>query len=173
MKAADIATRGTVKLFHVGAISIAVHVPFKVQSLKDLVAYHDLRLSTGPLHEAVRAAAERILEELRPYCIYPVKGLKKDEAYTVFCVQTPLSQASPAGTEAWLQANRRLVAAILTQEEDVERLSIQEAVESTSLYLSYYDTDLAVSHFEFSGAACIAKQHDIKAFLAKTSKKLN
>lgn len=139
-----IATRGTVKLFHVGAISIAVHVPFKAQSLQELVAYHDLCLSTGPLPQAARAAAEAIFEELRPHCIQPVKKIKEDEAYTVFCVQTPLSHVAPAGAAAWLQANCRLVAAILTQEEDMDRLSIQEAAESTALSLSYYDTDLAV-----------------------------
>lgn len=158
-----IATRGTVKLFHVGAISIAVHVPFEVPRLKDLVAYHDLRLSTGPLHEAARAAAERIFAELRPYCIHPVKNLKEDEAYTIFCVQAPLPQSSPAGAEAWLQANRRLVAAILTEEEDMERLSIQEAVESTSLSLSYYETDLAV--IDWNAALVVDEPEDFEEAL--------
>jgi hypothetical protein len=125
------------------------------------VSYHELSLSTGTLQAEVRAAAERILEELRPRCIRPVTSLKEDEAYTVFCVQAPLPREAPAaggaqgrppdprpapplGAEAWLQANRRLVAAILTQEEDVDQLSLQEAMESTGLYLSYYETDLAV-----------------------------
>jgi hypothetical protein len=141
--------RGTVKLFPVGAFSIAVHVPFDVARLEDLVAYHDPRLASGPLHDEVRAVAERIFQELRPYCVRPVKTLREDEAYTVFCVQAPLpEQEQGAGAEAWLHAHRRLVAAILTQEEDPDSLSLQEATESTSLYLSYYETDLAVINWD-------------------------
>src|SRR5947207_7217241 len=37
----------TVKLLPVGAISISVRVPFDVEKIEDLVAYHDLRFSDG------------------------------------------------------------------------------------------------------------------------------
>ena len=139
----EVLLQGTVKLFRVGAISIAVHVPFEVDRIEDLVKYHDLSLSTGPLHDEVRATAERILEELRPYCIRPVKALREDEAYTVFCIRSPLPGDS-ADAETWLHAHRREAAALLTQEEDIARLSRQEALESTGLYLSYYEHDLSV-----------------------------
>jgi len=46
--------------------------------------------------------------------------------------------------ENWLQRNRRAVAALLTQEPDIEHLSKQEADESTGRYLSYYEHDLVV-----------------------------
>jgi hypothetical protein len=46
--------------------------------------------------------------------------------------------------EAWLQSHRRQVAALLTQETDLDRLSEQEAEESTGRYLSYYEDDLVV-----------------------------
>ena len=46
--------------------------------------------------------------------------------------------------EQWLHAHRRQIAALLTQEEEVERLSKQEAEESTARYLSYYEDDLVV-----------------------------
>jgi hypothetical protein len=51
--------------------------------------------------------------------------------------------ASPSAEE-WLYDNRRQVASLLTQEIDFECLSDQEAYESTSKALSYYETDLAV-----------------------------
>jgi hypothetical protein len=189
--------RATVKLFPVGAFSIAVHVPFDVAALEDLVAYHDLSLTTGPLHAEVRAIAERVFQELRPYCIRPVKALKEDEAYTVFCVQAPLPGQAPApaesvgraylpdsqspigaelqsgrsaasapalaGAEAWLHAHRRLVAAILTQEADMDQLSLQEAVESTNLYLSYYESDLAV--IDWDAALVVDESEDFEEVL--------
>src|ERR1019366_10771582 len=46
--------------------------------------------------------------------------------------------------EQWFQAHRRQIAALLTQEEKMERLSKQEAEESTARFLSYYDNDLVV-----------------------------
>ncbi|HUT59369.1 MAG TPA: hypothetical protein VNA25_16085 [Phycisphaerae bacterium] len=139
----------TVKLFQVGAMSLAVHVPFAVDRLENLADYHSLKFATGTLEDEVRAMAVRVFEELRPYCIRPVPSLKDEEAYTVFCLNAPLPDAprrgqADRGAEAWLKANHRLVAAILTEEEDLERLSLQEARESTALYLSYYEHDLSV-----------------------------
>ena len=43
-----------------------------------------------------------------------------------------------------LHAQRRKVAALLTQEPDIDHLSNQEANESTGRYLSYYEHDLVV-----------------------------
>ena len=49
-----------------------------------------------------------------------------------------------ANAEQWFQAHRSQVAALLTQEAEGERLSKQEADESTARYLSYYDNDIVV-----------------------------
>ncbi len=161
-----------VKIFPVGAVSITVRVPFDVPTIADLVHYHDLRFTDGTtLHDAVLATAEEIRHELAPYLTRPVEQLADEEAYTVFCITSPLGSAakSPASTtplsaikageqneqihksdvehlaaEDWLDANRRQVAALLTEEPDVSHLSDQEADESTSRYLSYYDHDLVV-----------------------------
>src|SRR5436305_194433 len=69
-----------------------------------------------------------------------------DVAYTVFCMDSPLvsDDGAPLSAESWLQANRRPVAALLTQEPDIAHLSKQEADESTGRYLSYYERDLVV-----------------------------
>ena len=78
--------------------------------------------------------------------IRPIPNLEEEEAYTVFCIESPLrdKEGSPIPTERWLESHRRQVAAVLTQELDVGQLSDQEATESTSRYLSYYEDDLVV-----------------------------
>jgi hypothetical protein len=134
----------TVKLLPVGAISITVHVPFEVEKLEDLVVFHDLRFSNGSLYDEVRALAEDVHRELSPYYVRPVDRLGDEEAYTVFCIESPLRSDGPLSCEDWLQEHRREVAALITQENNIAQLSEQEADESTGRYLSYYDNDLIV-----------------------------
>src|SRR5204862_3934492 len=50
--------------------------------------------------------------------------------------------------EDWLNAHRREVASLLTQEPDIDHLSKQEAEESTGRYLSYYEHDLVVMDWD-------------------------
>jgi len=135
-----------VKLLPVGALSITVRVPFEVQRIEDLVGYHDLQFSNGSLHNEVRRLAEEVRRELAPHYIRPVAQLAEEEAYTVFCIQSPLTAEDGMllNAEQWWRANRRALASLLTQEPDVDHLSKQEAEESTGRYLSYYEHDLVV-----------------------------
>lgn len=135
-----------IKLLPVGAISITIRVPFEVDHVEDLVEYHDLQFSNGSLHEEVRRLAEEVRRELASYYIRPVSQLAEEEAYTVFCLQAPLTVAdgTTINAETWLRAHRRAVASLLTQEPDVDHLSKQEAEESTQRFLSYYENDLVV-----------------------------
>ena len=135
-----------IKLLPVGALSITIRVPFEVGQVEDLVVYHDLQFSNGSLHQEVRYLAEEVRRELAPYFVRPVPHLAEEEAYTVFCIESPLltSDGTPISTENWLHANRREVASLLTQEPDIEHLSKQEADESTGRFLSYYERDLVV-----------------------------
>jgi hypothetical protein len=135
-----------VKLLPVGAISITIRVPFDVQRLEDLVGYHDLQFSNGSLHDEVRRLAEDVRHELAAHYVRPVPDLAEEEAYTVFCIESPLlaEDGTPLNAEAWWRANRRKVASLLTQEPDSAHLSKQEADESTGRYLSYYEHDLVV-----------------------------
>jgi hypothetical protein len=136
-----------VKLLPVGAISITARLAFQVNSLDELVSYHDLRFSDGTtLYDEVRRLADDVRRELRAYYVRPVEHLRDEEAYTVFCVHAPLAAAdgSAVAAEDWLFANRRQVAALLTEEANGSMLSEQEAEESTSRYLSYYKRDLVV-----------------------------
>ena len=141
----------TVKLLPVGAISITVRIPFSVGRLDELIRFHDLRFSDGSfLYDEVRALADDIRAELRPYAIRPVDKLGDEEAYTVFCVHGPLActDGSSMSAEEWLGTNRRDVAALLTEEPDPRHLSDQEADESTGKYFSYYERDLVVMDWD-------------------------
>ncbi len=136
----------TVKLLPVGAISISIHVPFEVDHIEDLVVYHDLEFSNGSLQEEVRRLADEIRKELAPWSLKPNPKLEDEEAYTVFCLDTLRREGGERDerSEDWLAKHRRKVAALLTQEPDGERLSLQESDESTNRYLSYYQSDLLV-----------------------------
>jgi len=136
----------SVKLLPVGAISITVRVPFAVQHVEDLVVYHDLQFSNGSLSEEVKRLAEEVRRELTPYYVRPVKQVPEEEAYTVFCLEAPVVDRDgvPQNTEVWLKAHRRQVAALLTQEPEIDRLSHQESEESTQRAISYYEHDLVV-----------------------------
>jgi hypothetical protein len=50
----------------------------------------------------------------------------------------------------WLKEHRRAVAGLLTEEEDIGRLSRQEVTESTQYHLSYYQDDLVVIDWDAS-----------------------
>jgi hypothetical protein len=139
-----------IKLLPVGAISITIRVPFEVQRVEDLVGFHDLQFSNGSLHEEVRRLADEVRRELAPYYVRPVPHLVEEEAYTVFCIESPLlaDDGSVMNAEQWWRAHRRPVASLLTQEPDVDHLSRQEADESTGRYLSYYEHDLVVMDWD-------------------------
>jgi len=135
-----------IKLLPVGAISISVRVPFAVNHVEELVAFHDLQFTNGSLHDEVHRLAEEVVAELEGHLIRPQPQLPEEEAYTVFCLAAPVVNVenTPMNAEQWFQAHRRQIAALLTQEEELERLSKQEAEESTARHLSYYDNDLVV-----------------------------
>ena len=135
-----------IKLLPVGAISITVRVPFAVDHVEALVAFHDLRFDNGSLHDEVRRLAEEVVAELKAAYVRPHPQLVEEEAYTVFCIAAPVltGEGQPVKAETWFQSHRRQVAALLTQEPAAERLSKQEADESTGRYLSYYEDDLVV-----------------------------
>jgi hypothetical protein len=147
-----------VKLLPMGAISITARVPFEVARLEELVALHDLHLGERSLHAEVRELAEQIYVEMRPHLIRPVEYLAEEEAYTVFCLETSSVLPAPeVRAEDWLHLHRREVAAVLTQEPQLEKLSEQEATESTSRYLSYYQNDLIVIDWD---AALVVDEPD-------------
>jgi hypothetical protein len=139
-----------IKLLPIGAITITVRVPFEASHVEELVAFHDLQFTNGSLHLEARELAEQVRHELVSHYVQPVAQLAEEEAYTVFCLESPLTNmdGNPVRTEDWLKAHRRTVAALLTQETDPGRLSNQEFTESTDRYLSYYENDLVVMDWD-------------------------
>jgi len=135
-----------VKILPVGAVSVTVRVPFAVNDLKALVDYHDLQFDSGSLHDEVRMLADAIRRELTRYCARPVEHLEEEEAFTAFCIESPLlnDAGDSLAAEAWLKLHRREVAGLLTQESHERPLSEQEVLESTDRHLSYYQRDLVV-----------------------------
>jgi hypothetical protein len=154
-----------IKLLPIGAVSITVHVPFAVAHVEDLVEYHDLELNGRLLNEMVRELAEQVRQELMPHFVRPVQSLVEEEAYTVFCIESPMTTREHAymKAETWLQGHRRQVASLLTQEADLDRLSEQEAEESTGRFLSYYEDDLVV--IDWDAALVIDEKGDFEETL--------
>src|SRR5688500_2818238 len=74
-----------IKILPVGAISITISIPFEVDSLEDLVDYHDLQFNNGSLTDEVRRVAEEVRHELSKYFVRPVEQISDEEAYTAFC----------------------------------------------------------------------------------------
>ncbi len=154
-----------VKLLSVGAISITVRVPFRVEYIDELVDYHDLQFADGSLTEEVRKLAEQVRQELIPCCNRPVGQIGEEEAYTVFCIASPLvtDDGTALSAERWLEDRRRQVASILTQEEDLDLLSEQEVAETTSRYCSYYGRDLTM--VDWDAALIINDPQDLEETL--------
>src|SRR5882762_428818 len=131
-----------VKILPVGAISITVRVPFAVRRIEDLVDYHDLEFSNGVLQDEVRRLADEVRQELKPHFIRPVEHLAEEEAYTVFCIQSPLATVDgiPLSAENWLRAQRREVALIVDRPENFdETLYVMELANLQLAELEAYD----------------------------------
>jgi len=135
----------SIKLLPVGAISITFRIPFEVQTLGELIPYHNLAFANYTLLEEATRLAEAVRAELSDFFIRPVQSLA-EEAYTVFCFEDSMPDIgeNQLTAEDWLRANRREVAALLTQEPDITLLSEQEVEESTAKFLSYYQRDMLV-----------------------------
>jgi hypothetical protein len=143
----------TIKLFSVGAISVAVHVPIDCRRIADLIAYHDLQFrDKTTLDDRIREVAGRLLETVKPQLDTPVAALEPPEVYTIFCLNPPLGDGTAAGPsdsmEDWLRQNQREVAALLDAEMDATRLSEQEVQDTMKHKYSYYHSDLAVLDWE-------------------------
>jgi len=136
----------TVKILSIGAMSVSARVPFTVDRIEDLIVYHDLSFSNGSLHDEVLRIAEQVRSDLVKNSTRIVEQLADEEAYTVFCISSSsiAEGENPPQAGKWWDKNRPSVAALLTQEPDIEHLSRQEAQESTDRYLSYYEQDLLV-----------------------------
>jgi len=75
----------TIKLLPVGAITITMRIPFAVDALADLVAYHAPQLDGISLDDHARRLAEQVCAELVPALVRPVASLAHEEASMRSC----------------------------------------------------------------------------------------
>ena len=94
-------------------------------------------------------------QELASYFIRPLPRLAGEEAYTVFCIAAPLvDEEAQRKAHTWLRELARFptgaisITAAHPQELDVDHLGTEEADESASLHLSYYDHDIVVMDWD-------------------------
>jgi hypothetical protein len=142
----EVAVSATIKLLPVGAITIALRFSTEVAALNELVACHQRSFDQASLDDEARRMAEEVQREIAPALIRPVEALEHEEPYTVFCLEPAV--ADGAGARAWLEGNRRALAALLTQEVDPEALAMEEVEESTARALCYYRDDLVVADWD-------------------------
>ncbi len=132
------------KLLPVGALSVTIRLSVEADSLDQLVRFHDLRFNDGlTVTDYARDLAERARRELSPFLFRPRPGLSDEEAYTIFFVNS-LAESEGFDAATWLEAHRRDVAALLTEESNAALLSEQEVAQSTSVSISYSRQDLLV-----------------------------
>jgi hypothetical protein len=136
----------SVKVLPIGAISLTLKVSFEVDRLEQLSQFHRYQFAGGALQRHARELSETLRQELGTVAVRPVETLQEEEAYTVFCVESPGEAVGGRwfNAEEWFRANRRTIATLITQETSDPPLSHQEALESTSKHLSYYQSDLIV-----------------------------
>ncbi|MDD4892311.1 MAG: hypothetical protein PHU85_20505 [Phycisphaerae bacterium] len=143
-----VSVRRVVKIFAVGAISIAYHVPFAVNSLDDLRRYHDLEMDGQFLQDDARELANTIVRELGRSLIHPVGSVRDEEAYTVFCLDVDaLSADGGFVSDRWLAANGRAIAGLLNNDQ-ADMLSDSEARDTVSNTLTYHRDDLVVMDWD-------------------------
>ncbi|NBV34334.1 MAG: hypothetical protein EBR81_11250 [Proteobacteria bacterium] len=128
----------TLKILPVGGLSLAITAPVCVDSLSQLVPWHEPPNLAAA--SAMRSLAQMVVQDIREHLIQPIDFPEETEAYTVFRLDPPTDQDAVV----WLAQHRREVAALLTQELDAERLCTEEVAETTSRYLGYYKDDILV-----------------------------
>ncbi|MBN8218352.1 MAG: hypothetical protein J0L75_17035 [Spirochaetes bacterium] len=147
-----------VKVFAMGALSLTLRVPFSVEKMGDLVAYHEPSIHQRSIHEHAHEVASSVFADLKPILLQPVQALLADEAYTLFFLDA--AALSERDTLEWFRRERANIGALLTQESDPEALSVEELEESTGRHISYYRDDLAV--VDWDAALVVERGHHLE-----------
>jgi hypothetical protein len=129
-----------VRVYEVGVVSVTVRAAFAVDSLPELLPFHDPTLDDGrPLGTLAREVCAEVCRGLASALVRP-GPMTDPEAYTVFTL-TELGEESDANR--WLAGHRREVAGLLA-ETPAERLSDAQVDEVLRLRRSFENSDLVV-----------------------------
>lgn len=140
------AIRLVIRIFEVGVVNVAMHVPFEATSFAELQAYHKTELESGQTRDGLaRRLCKQVCESIQDAI---VRGSEpsEPEAYTVFCL-TDLGGETDA--HAWFCHNRREIAGLLS-EAPAESLSELQVDESVRIHRSFGKADLAVIDWDAS-----------------------
>jgi len=134
-----------VKLYDVGAVSLAFRMPFAETGLADLAKFATVRVihegSTVTLPEFARSFFERILASLQSVLLDRYEIRTGPEEYTVFCVK---EHEIPASQLLRDPHHRARLAALLADEPRADRLAKNEVDDNLSAWFTYYEDDLVV-----------------------------
>lgn len=128
-----VAAKAEATLFDFGAVSIAVHVAFRLTAAQLHVLAGSLA-NPESLTTAIRRAAEPLFRDLQPVIRQPAWG-ELSEEYFVF-------QLDPRPAADWLAHDSVWIAGLIRLEQGV--LSAEEIEESLRLRISYTPEDLLV-----------------------------
>jgi len=129
-----------VRVYAVGVVSVTVRVAFAIDTLSDLLQFHNPRLDDSrPLDAFARNLCGEVVRGLEPNLVRPGQ-VGDPESYTVFSL-TDLPGEPDANR--WLTDHRREVAGLLA-ETSPDRLSEQQVDEVLRLRRSFETTDAVV-----------------------------
>jgi len=135
------------RLYSVGAVAIALRVPFDVGSLRDLASYAAVRIRGQQGEEDLdvfcRRIATRIEEDLVPYLKESYDVRIEPEPYLVYCITNPDVPA-----RAYVDARRREVTALLASDPRPDDISDEEVRDTWKEWFSYYKEDLVVTEWD-------------------------
>lgn len=132
-----------VKVFDVGVLSISFEVAFRVEQLRELIPYHELRIRDAPLHDEATRLCAQVIDNLRPFLVKPNENRSPAEAYTVFCLESVDGPSS-----AWADQHRQEIAALLSEDSGPGRLAPEQVAETLRHRLSYFETDLVIPDWD-------------------------
>jgi hypothetical protein len=135
-----------IRIFEVGVVNVAMHVPFEVDSLVALQPFHQNKLDSGQTRdELARRLCQEVCESIQEAMIRG-SSASDPEAYTVFCL-TELGGEGDA--HAWFSQHRREIAGLLS-EAPADSLSDLQVDESVRIHRSFGKADLAVIDWDAS-----------------------
>jgi hypothetical protein len=142
--------RRLIRIYDVGVVTVTMRVTFEADALADLMPFHNPKLETGEVLDAVASKlCAEVCESLKDSIVGRIESPPPPEAYTVFCL-TEIDGVSDVN--AWLSEQRRQVAGLLAEtaanklsEAQVnEVLRIQRSFENSDLTVIDWDAALAV-----------------------------
>ncbi len=130
-----------IRVYDIGVISIAIHVPFSVNNLSELMPYHTPSISEGrSLDHFARSLCIEACSSLKEVML-GIAPLLEPEAYTVFCITELLEEHKDVGR--WFNENRETIAELLTENRPGV-LNPMQVTEVLKVYHAYSTQDITI-----------------------------